>query len=749
MSTIPKKRNRKILVCYNCRSKKNKCDRQLPCSSCKRLGIDDSCKYSDEKPKSSTINFPLPPTTNNDQVPAIKRYEAVAITRSYPYLPTYSKDPAVNLLWKYWLFQFRDIQYNQFVLATSSLGVPAAKLNFETKYFPEITDPIEYSTFTSGSVSIRSIIGKVNQYGKTVGLVYDQDFPHNSSIIERIKYILPNELQLVNLHKIFFEKIAEFVPVIDEFEHYEQLKNLFDIITPSTRKITKINIKFKQHYTILAQILIINRIAYVFMVLNNISTDVVVPVDSVRLAEHCIETHGLLNQPTLSCLQSLTLLQFYRLVAPEKFQGYVSEPVLRGNIMEMAITLGFHRDSTKLILESIDPKINNLRRKIWFHIYQSNILQQSLFPTSPSPVSREFDISWPHFDYTINNYRNPLVEKHIIDGFLFSAPIVDNLVKFLESTQKLQPDFTNLDEMADTFGTGTDNFLGSFDELMEITPGFFKITGFRNFIYAKLFLTVTYFINFLNKEELGDQDKAKACFTTVLHLIFDVLGKFSPKLLKDPKTRFGEMFYLVILPLLTLVYNLLLIICIGLILRIKCTILLTKDPSTIDKLNDWIDILKKFCLIRIKYLIEMSVYSQFAIKILKIHLFHILMIFDDNGIYKLLNNEVKPLFLNLNYDEVVDMMAICKNVVENEIIDDVNCFTVNDILKLDLNCNLKLASYMRSDKLWNSVSILRLYNEIKVPKDNDGNDDDDEFVFNNPLFVSIPTFRGYFGLHLE
>lgn len=747
MSTIPKKRNRKILVCFNCRLKKNKCDRQVPCSSCKRLGIEDSCKYSDEKPKPSAINFPQQSTDNDDKVPAVKRYEAVAITRSYPYLPTYSKDPAVNLLWKYWLFQFRDSQYNQFVLANSTLGVPATKLDFETKYFPEIKDPIEYSMFSGGSVKIKSILSKVNQYGKNVGLVYDENFPDKSSILEKIKHILPNELQLVNLHKTFFEKIAEFVPVIDEFEHYEQLKNLFDIITPTSRKINKINIKFKQHYTILAQILIINRVAYIFMVLNNIPTDVVVPIDSIKLAEQCIETHGLLNQPTLSCLQSLTLLQFYRLVAPEKFQGYVSEPVLRGSIMEMAIALGFHRDSTKLLLESIDPKINNLRRKIWFHIHQSNILQQSLFPTSISPVMREFDIGWPHFDYTINNYRNPLVEKHIIDGFLFSAPIVDNLATFLESVQKLQPDLSNLDEMAEKFEAGSDNFLGTFDELIEITPGFFKIVAFRNFIYSKLFLTVTYFINFLNNEELGNQEKAKACLKTVLHHVFEILGKVSPKLLKDPKTRFGEMFYLIILPLFSLVFNLLLIITMGLILRIKCTILLTKDSATIDKLNDWIDILKRFCLIRIKYLIEMSVYSQFAIKILKINLFHILMVFDDNGIYRLLNNEVTPLYLNLNLEEITTMMSICKIQGDNEIIDDVNFFTVNDILKPDLNCNLKLASYIKSDKLWSCHSILNLYNEIKVPKDDE--DEDDEFTFDNPLFVSIPTFRGYFGLHLE
>ena len=43
---MTRKRVRSTLVCVNCRKKKMKCDRNLPCSSCVNAGIDLTCAYS-------------------------------------------------------------------------------------------------------------------------------------------------------------------------------------------------------------------------------------------------------------------------------------------------------------------------------------------------------------------------------------------------------------------------------------------------------------------------------------------------------------------------------------------------------------------------------------------------------------------------------------------------------------------------------------------------------------------------------
>lgn len=43
-----RKRQRIILVCYNCKQRKRKCDRKLPCSFCKLNGLSDSCRYEYE-----------------------------------------------------------------------------------------------------------------------------------------------------------------------------------------------------------------------------------------------------------------------------------------------------------------------------------------------------------------------------------------------------------------------------------------------------------------------------------------------------------------------------------------------------------------------------------------------------------------------------------------------------------------------------------------------------------------------------
>lgn len=43
-----RKRNRLTVVCTNCRRRKSKCDRQIPCGNCVRLGDSDSCVYVKE-----------------------------------------------------------------------------------------------------------------------------------------------------------------------------------------------------------------------------------------------------------------------------------------------------------------------------------------------------------------------------------------------------------------------------------------------------------------------------------------------------------------------------------------------------------------------------------------------------------------------------------------------------------------------------------------------------------------------------
>lgn len=53
-----RKRNRPTVVCNNCRVKKTKCDRKLPCSNCEKLNLASSCSYNGSKPNKKVSEGP-------------------------------------------------------------------------------------------------------------------------------------------------------------------------------------------------------------------------------------------------------------------------------------------------------------------------------------------------------------------------------------------------------------------------------------------------------------------------------------------------------------------------------------------------------------------------------------------------------------------------------------------------------------------------------------------------------------------
>ncbi|CAH2354204.1 multidrug resistance regulator 1 [[Candida] railenensis] len=75
-----RKRNRPTVVCNNCRVKKTKCDRKLPCSNCEKLDLAGSCNYNGSNPSKrvsegpgDTLRNPLipsPPHYHHSQQPA-------------------------------------------------------------------------------------------------------------------------------------------------------------------------------------------------------------------------------------------------------------------------------------------------------------------------------------------------------------------------------------------------------------------------------------------------------------------------------------------------------------------------------------------------------------------------------------------------------------------------------------------------------------------------------------------------------
>ncbi|KAI8392104.1 Zn(2)-C6 fungal-type DNA-binding domain profile [Nakaseomyces glabratus] len=68
---VTKSRRRPMLVCVNCRKRKSKCDRQLPCSKCIQHGDTDTCTYLNDVPIGKKNNVPNTQVTPNSSSPSI------------------------------------------------------------------------------------------------------------------------------------------------------------------------------------------------------------------------------------------------------------------------------------------------------------------------------------------------------------------------------------------------------------------------------------------------------------------------------------------------------------------------------------------------------------------------------------------------------------------------------------------------------------------------------------------------------
>lgn len=757
-----KKRNRKILVCTNCRQKKNKCDRQLPCTSCVKLGLKSSCFYSDDiRPTLSTVNDIQHHYNMMLKEEQPSQVATVATSSIFPFAPVDPKDPATSLLWEYWSYKIRDKQFSHFTLSRHFVGLSYGKLK-ELEDSTHSSGAIDYRDLDTGDIKIQDTKRRMSIAGQSVGLIYYPKNLKNLSVIQRIKHLMPSQIQLTKYQKLFFEKLSLHIPIIDEYEYLESAQRIFNIVTPTNDPITKLNVSSKYDYALIAQTLLVLRLVYCFLVLEdkfNSDLDAPIYLETVDLAEECLSIHGIFKQPTLASLQALLLLQNYREVAPERQDGFLGDQTLRGHILELAYDLGLHRDPKHFDLGTLDMKVAHLRRKIWMHIYQSNVFAAVFYWRINRYLIHDFDTEWPQFQQGLSNVQNLVNEKKAVDGFTYVKPVVKTLAELLKLGQTVQPDYRGIDmlEYTEQLNNHLSNVTGNFKEITENTsPGFFKLMRVKWFVLNKMCLSLFLYTGYIQYEEKGQYEDSYKCLHKSLSLLFGELGEILISL-KDCNEVYGETFKLFLLPVIWKMVHLIITIALNLITRIKCTISeVSSNENDFEltlKLNQWLGMVKKFMLVRFKRFIDLSITTQVVNKLLKLALNNLLIAMDEDGLYKLFPQLVTECSLHLNYQQVDGLIEVFRkswHTVEGEAVSDFNIFTVSDILKADENYHQRLADYIKFDKLWIAKTIINMYNENDVPTDESDNGDE-EVIFNykEAPFKSIPAFKGVLELISE
>lgn len=96
----------------------------------------------------------------------------------------------------------------------------------------------------------------------------------------------------------------------------------------------------------------------------------VINIDVINVAQECLDQFNLMRNCNLTLMQLALLTRLYHQFAPEDGDGIDGgdSQIFNGMLVQMAYSLGLHREPDLYPEAFKDEKINNLCRKIWYMV---------------------------------------------------------------------------------------------------------------------------------------------------------------------------------------------------------------------------------------------------------------------------------------------------------------------------------------------------------------------------------------------
>ncbi len=200
--------------------------------------------------------------------------------------------------------------------------------------------------------------------------------------------VLPSQKSIFILFYRFFKYVYPFIPIVDESSFLMDINGIIPENFPRFKhvKYNLIKIKHPNELNTLAILLLVVRLGFMSMIhnddVNNIYTDdEKVAADEMRLIlseeygkviSLCIPDEQALLKSSFKLVQVLTLLHFYKLVAPEDCHGLSGSDaqLLLGVIIRHSITIGLNRDPKMYFAHIIRKKEPLMKcwRRLWHYI---------------------------------------------------------------------------------------------------------------------------------------------------------------------------------------------------------------------------------------------------------------------------------------------------------------------------------------------------------------------------------------------
>ncbi|PVH17829.1 uncharacterized protein CXQ87_000727 [Candidozyma duobushaemuli] len=377
-----------------------------------------------------------------------------------------------------------------------------------------------------GGISIQSLSGSKSNYYEFV----------QAQVIS----VLPNKRSLYHAVSRYFKFVASFVPILHEQTFMSEVRSLFGGGFPDFGDgfYKSFFIRDEQDLNLTAQLLLILRLGYMSLIPTG-ETDIVFTKEEKHLikditrfkSDHylsiinlCISEEKVQSRSTFKIVQSLTLLYFYRSVAPNDCLGIsgADSQLLFGSIVNHALSIGLNRDPANYdSIHSISKKADfvNTWRSLWHFITNADAMGAMLCGSPLKiPTIEISDVETPKFDKNAgereelfyrtqdicNSYRrviNKLTNLH-------DKPKV---IEVLRETSYLEGIFLSLFGQdffrdyicspAPQHGDGSDA-----GEKKKREECLLKVSRFLTFLHLRASLSCLYYLVVIHYEEKLDKD---------------------------------------------------------------------------------------------------------------------------------------------------------------------------------------------------------------------------------------------------
>lgn len=332
-------------------------------------------------------------------------------------------DPAISPVLHYKrneVFSQQINKDNRPISAVFAMGTKADAIVNEELEFKPILQRLRETRFE------KEALVTYNAQARNLGFtVCTQDLLLETELIDKIKLLIPHERAMWLYINIFFSKVYQFLPFVDQDAFEIRVRRM--VSTNRETHTIQLRIEKQMDLIYLGQLLLVLRFGYLnlFTAIPQLKKHQVpdmdreflldnpVAMETLEVAKLCLQLVNYFRTCNLPVLQLVLFIKVYYLYGPEYGESPEDTNTLAitALLLKMAMSLGLHREPENLKLANDDKRMNNLRRKLWYCLlcldYEGCITNG--FPCTIQ--KNNFDTEIPHYVAGTENVRDSETEK--------------------------------------------------------------------------------------------------------------------------------------------------------------------------------------------------------------------------------------------------------------------------------------------------------------------------------------------------